>query len=374
MVAKGQNSVDFPRRPVLLNLVPERTARMRPPGSTSLLCRFSIVALSLREKDASPHKDVSPRKRFPLAEREGYYRAFTLVELLVVIAIIGILAGLILPAVQMAREAGRRTQCQNHLKQLGVATLLHHDVQQHFPTGGWGYRWVGDATRGFGEAQPGGWIFNILPFIEQENLRSQATDATRQQMLTVPLELLICPSRRSAGLYPYGETMFGLANCPAPASAAKSDYAICAGDDPQPGGSGPADTSDASYVWPSFQKATGISFVRTRIGLEHVKDGASNTVMIGEKHLPYAEYDTGQSLGDDQTMLHGDDADIRRWMSGPPLPDSTPGEPDRFGGPHAGGAYFVFCDGGVRLVASDLDADACRNLGNRRDGKHVNLD
>ena len=354
---------------------------MHPGVATYSLSRFSAV-LSAPCLAPRPHHTNPQRKRelfSPISNPQSAISnpprsGFTLVELLVVIAIIGILTGLLLPAVQYAREAGRRTQCQNHLKQLGLAALMHHDAMHHFPTGGWGYRWVGDSTRGFGQGQPGGWIFNILPFLEQENLRSQGTDATRTAMLGVPLEVLICPSRRRAGLYPYGETMFGLANCPAPASAAKSDYAICAGDDPQPGGSGPASLTDATYVWPSFQKATGISFVRTTIGLEQVKDGASNTVMIGEKHLPYAEYDTGASLGDDQTMLLGDDADIRRWMSGPPLPDSTPGEPDRFGGPHSGGACFVFCDGGVRLVARDLDQGVCRNLGNRRDGKQVSFD
>jgi prepilin-type processing-associated H-X9-DG protein len=201
-----------------------------------------------------------------------------------------------------------------------------------------------------------------------------ATDPTRAQMLGVALPGMNCPSRRHAGLTTYGEVVYGLANCTAPASAAKSDYAICAGDDPQPGGFGPKDVNDATYVWPSYQKATGISFVRTRIGLEQVKDGASNTCMIGEKHLPYADYDSGKSVGDDQTMYLGDDADIRRWMNGPPLPDSTPGEPDRFGGPHTGGAYFVFCDGAVRLVSSALDAVVCRNIGNRRDGQHIHLD
>jgi prepilin-type N-terminal cleavage/methylation domain-containing protein len=346
-------------------------------GFTLSLSQFSAASSAACLAPGAPHSN-SPQQRRTQSKiqnpKSKISSGFTLVELLVVIAIIGILVGLMIPAVQMAREAARRTQCQNNLKQLGLATLMHHDTQHHFPTGGWGYRWVGDSTRGFGEAQPGGWIFNVLPFLEQENLRSQGTDATRAAMLAVPLEVLICPSRRRAGLYPYGETALGLANCTPPLSAAKSDYAICAGDDPQPGGAGPASVTDATYVWPSFQQATGISFVRTRITLEQVKDGASNTVMLGEKHLPYADYDSGTSLGDDQTMLLGDDADIRRWMSGPPLPDSTAGEPDRFGGPHRGGASFVFCYGGVRLVSRDLNEVDCRNLGNRRDGQHVQIE
>ena len=152
---------------------------------------------------------------------------FTLVELLVVMAIIGILAGMLLPAVEAARETARKTQCMNNLKQQGNATLQHESAQGIFPTGGWGYLWAGDPDRGFTKLQPGGWIYNILPYLGEQALHdlgkglpepppgSRTTlgpnDATaplpdKQAALLVltrtPLAMMNCPSRRRAVIYP----------------------------------------------------------------------------------------------------------------------------------------------------------------------------
>src|SRR4029077_15365078 len=108
--------------------------------------------------------------RMTTAQPAGISRAFTLIELLVVIAIIGVLVALLLPAVQSAREAARRTHCQNNLKQIGVAFLNFEGAQKAFPSGGWGYHWTGDPDMGFGEKQPGGWAFSILPYLEDSTV------------------------------------------------------------------------------------------------------------------------------------------------------------------------------------------------------------
>src|SRR5947207_12126668 len=113
--------------------------------------------------------DRIPRLR--RCRRDG----FTLIELLVVIAIIAILIGLLLPAVQKVREAAARTQCLNNLKQMGIGLHSCHDTNGYFPSGGWGWNWMGDPDRGSGKRQPGGWVFCILPYVEQQQLFSQGS-------------------------------------------------------------------------------------------------------------------------------------------------------------------------------------------------------
>src|SRR5665647_549730 len=104
--------------------------------------------------------------------------AFTLVELLVVITIIGILIALLLPAVQAAREAARKMQCSNNLKQLALGCLNHEQAQGFYPSGGWRWSLGGDPDCGFGRRQPGGFLYNLLPYIEQQSLHDMGAGMT----------------------------------------------------------------------------------------------------------------------------------------------------------------------------------------------------
>lgn len=127
--------------------------------------------------------------------------AFTLVEMLVVIAIIGILVSMLLPAVQQVREAARRADCMNNLKQIGIATMLFHDVNGAFPPAR-----IAAAAGGLdgSDCDQGcaSWLVQLLPFAEQDNLYSLwdfQLDFDEQQIdaITTPIEMLICRSRRT---------------------------------------------------------------------------------------------------------------------------------------------------------------------------------
>ena len=158
--------------------------------------------------------------------------AFTLVEILVVISLIGVLVALLLPGVQAARESARRSSCSNNMKQIGLAVKLHTDSHRIFPTGGWGADWVGDPDKGYGPKQPGGWIYNVLPYVEEANLRDrgkgQPDNAKRtilSEVMQTPIEVFNCPSWRLARAYPYTGPPT-LKNAQPPERVAKSDYAI----------------------------------------------------------------------------------------------------------------------------------------------------
>lgn len=332
-----------------------------------------------------------------------FRRGFTLVELLVVIAIIGILVALLLPAVQAAREAARRTACQNHLKQLGLASLNHHDQYRQFPTGGWGWGWgVGEPDAGFDRYQPGGWLYNVLPFVEQHSLRELGEGQTNQlqkrntlrNLAAIPVALYHCPSRRNTQAYPCANARIpNLGNI---TECNKTDYAANAGDTlHQDCNAGPM------KLLRGFDKSkyadtdhTGIVFRMSEIRIKDVTDGTSKTYMIGEKMLSTAHYETGIDAADDQTAYVGYDIDTVRFTGKrnpahpllpstkmpvvelPPIADYQRDAanlgcqiPDvlSFGSAHPGGFQVSYCDGSVRMLAYSIDSHLHRLSGHRSD-------
>ncbi|QDT73964.1 DUF1559 family PulG-like putative transporter [Lacipirellula limnantheis] len=344
-------------------------------------------------------------------ERRPARSAFTLVELLVVIAIIGVLVALLLPAVQAAREAARRQQCGNNMKQMALAAQNHHDAQKFFPTGGWGWWWVGDADRGFGRNQPGGWSFSMLPYMEQAQLRSRASDgdpenigpAQREgalQVLRTRVEHWWCPSRRPQNVYPKGTSTYYAANAARATDgnivAARSDYAMCVGDrnvvetgEFPVNSEGSAPTTHAAsktYNWETDTVGvyrrngansgkdwyTGVGFQRSEIGFKQITDGSSQTYLIGEKYLNPQNYENGADGGDNETWGTGFNNDMFRAAYDPPAQDRA-GLPPKdcqsmiFGATHTGW-YMAFCDGHVEMLGFDIDPLVHRANGNRADG------
>jgi prepilin-type N-terminal cleavage/methylation domain-containing protein/prepilin-type processing-associated H-X9-DG protein len=332
--------------------------------------------------------------------------AFTLVELLVVITIIGILIALLLPAVQMAREAARQTQCRNHLKQIALAWLQHEERQKSLPTGGWGYCWAGEPTSGFDVKQPGGWEYNILPYIELGDLHDLGMGEGRVitvsrpgflQRVQTPVATFICPTRRPSLAYPYltDSLNFFRNVTPQPGVTGRSDYAANSGEcttDPFwviPASSNPTSLaageaqSDASWGGYPGHFVNGVVGLHVLVKLADITDGTSNTYMVGEKNLNPDRYADGTALGDNQAWDAGWTADNVRLVglcsatlvSTLPVLDvyqpaqDTPGwDNDRiFGSAHANGFAMAFCDGSVTFLNYTIDLETNRRLGVRMD-------
>jgi prepilin-type N-terminal cleavage/methylation domain-containing protein len=332
-------------------------------------------------------------------KRVGQGQAFTIVELLVAMAIIGMLIALLLPAVQAVRESARRMQCTNNLKQLSLGVLQHVDAHQQYPTGGWGWSWVGDADRGFGPRQTGGWYYNILPFIEENNIYNlpqdgdQFTVTDKQKtganaMTKMTLGIANCPSRRPCILFakPFSGTFVAYNaadNDPDNNFAARGDYAINSGDqDFDEYFSGPKTLAegDIPSFWPAIQKThniditkcSGISFERSEIIPDQVRDGTTHTIMLGEKYLNPDHYVTGHKFYDNESLYTGFNNDNFRSAFSPPTRDCAGlTNPLLFGSIHVNSCNFIFCDGSARSISYSIDPILFSSLGNRADGRTI---
>ncbi len=313
--------------------------------------------------------------------------AFTLIELLVVIAIIAILIALLLPAVQQAREAARRTQCKNNLKQIGLALHNYHDVYNKFPPGSfWNNPHVGN------NYQQGSLLAHLLPYVEQANMFSQ-----------IPFSNPPLPSRNvNEAVLPSGQLMrvaFKVPGYVCPSDTAGTNYngrgtvqnyagSKGASNAGSPAGGNPNATGPlCADLYLSFRKGTGggsgVSGPFHRNGrsdsMRDCIDGLSNTIYVGEvrpecsNHIQqgWLEANNGQGMASTLYPINLDtcSADAStgcRWRNN---------WTNEFGfrSRHVGGAQFLLGDGAVRFISENIDHEAYNRLGAKADGLTVTV-
>jgi prepilin-type N-terminal cleavage/methylation domain-containing protein/prepilin-type processing-associated H-X9-DG protein len=286
---------------------------------------------------------------------------FTLLELLIVIAIMGVLLALLLPAVQKVREAASRSQCANHLKEIGLAFQNHHSLLGYFPTAG--DTWASPPTYvngvpAVGEDQGAGWGFQILPYLEADNTwrgGGATTDSARQRIAVATLNpIFFCPSRRAPMTVSFADGY--LSKSPTDlVTHALCDYAGNNLDD----GSG----------------AIRSTVFGPPLGLADITDGASNTLLIGEKRLNLYYLGFVPRSDDNEGYSSGNDWDTMRNVNFPPDRDTNAATTERgfanFGSSHPSGHNAVFADGSVHHLAYSIDPEVFALLGSRADGKPI---
>ena len=301
---------------------------------------------------------------------------FTLVELLVVIAIIGILIALLLPAVQAAREAARRSQCSNNLKQLALAVHNYADSHKTFPSG-----FITDNPQDdlILERSNWGWGALVLPYVEQDTLHSQLRVGTVSlhvnllataglAALQTPVQAFVCPSdigsalnsfTDSTGNYSKLVTSDGTDRIP----IAKSNYV----------GVACSSTSTTPPVEPvQYGPPTGVFFQNSAVAFPDILDGTSNTLMLGERSFRVYDLDVGaaNALGF-SAMVSGYTSRKRSILGVLGIPYwginqtviNRAHQNRGFHSLHPGGAQFALCDGSSRFISETVDYKGSTNAG-----------
>ncbi|OHB84950.1 MAG: hypothetical protein A2V98_12190 [Planctomycetes bacterium RBG_16_64_12] len=275
----------------------------------------------------------------------GSRPAFTLIELLVVIAIIGILVALLLPAVQAAREAARRMQCSNKLKQIGLALHNYHDTHHSFPPGNMDF--------GVSQSQEWGWAVFLLPYLEQgpfhqrlapnaRRLVELLSDPVDQTLCQFPLDVFRCPSDRTPRLLQGTDQprdMDGVAPVGPNFFAATSNYIGVTG------------------FWEiGIQPSNGVFGANSEVKFLDIVDGTSNTFAVGEREF-YCASGTWAGVRDArQSGPRGADYVLGRvsYKMNAVKNVGIPSCCQAFSSPHPGGAQFAMCDGAVRFVSENI--------------------
>jgi len=287
-------------------------------------------------------------------------RGFTLIELLVVIAIIAVLIALLLPAVQQAREAARRSQCINNLKQLGLALHTYHDSMNVFPPG-----WLGVQAAAPHMYGPSGfaWGSHILPYIDQAPLYGQINfnvsciDPLNNTARQAVLNVFRCPSDSSDNTWQIAEEGNpGNILATLPTANYVGNF----------GSEGYEDICDAAPFPAAQCMSNGMLFHNSSTRMRDFVDGASNTIFLGEHKTNAAQGWHSTWVG---VVPDGEEA-VARVLA---VADHTPNHPaqhmEDFSSPHIGGVHTLFGDGRVRFLSQNIDANVFRGLATRAGGE-----
>jgi prepilin-type N-terminal cleavage/methylation domain-containing protein/prepilin-type processing-associated H-X9-DG protein len=295
--------------------------------------------------------------------------AFTLIELLVVIAVIAVLIGLLLPAVQQSREAARRAECLNHLKQIALGVHNFVDAHQALPSSRLG-------------PQHATWFVQILPQVEQANLYNAWNLANTyytqsSTVRTTMVALFFCPSRRSSML----STQFEVSSTGLPDT---QPYPGVLGDYAANGGQFAGAIVDNPLCNGVMCQADArlnndqVVETKSKTSLRDVTDGTSNTFLVGEKHVPRSKYgQSGPSWGDG-AIFNGDFPRNYNRIAGLPKFNLGQGPNDldgpwhcKFGSDHPGVCQFAFTDGHVAALKNSTDMTLLNRLAVRNDGQII---
>ena len=314
--------------------------------------------------------------------------AFTLVELLVVIAIIGILIALLLPAVQAARESARRSQCQNNLKQLGLAIQMYHDTWGRYPY-----------TRSGGGNNRHTWALILLPYLEQGSVLelyqsdipgvsktdgmnnhgnpgggtgTPHPDVVAARSAQVPA--FFCPSRRVP------PSISPITAPPNTTTGTASDYAACSGHDGTIPTSGIFQLVNQFHMGPPFEAPPNEKRGQV-VRINDVLDGTNATMLLGEKHIQLV-ISSGVSAGQpglnnfaiDGMIFSASENNTYHRRAGPSFPLANSVQipiNNQFGSWHPGVCQFVFADGSVRALRNSTAGTTLGRLANRKDGEAV---
>ncbi|WP_339734227.1 DUF1559 domain-containing protein [uncultured Gimesia sp.] len=305
-------------------------------------------------------------------------KGFTLIELLVVIAIIAILIALLLPAVQQAREAARRTQCKNNLKQLGLALHNYYDVNKTFPPG-----WIYHSGGGLGQ-NAWGWGTFILPYMDQAPLYNNMAPGTNTMAAISAIDttgtllpMWRCPTDAQPKRVTSGGILLGTANYNGvmgryDTALAGTSYSPNAGANAHPFANRPA--SDIRNY-----KGEGIFGPNSTTKNRDITDGTSNTLMVGEKSSLHGTNRLGIVWAGTRLdqCAHCSVASIFGIVGVTDVNINEDGGGDGyaeekvFTSRHVGGAHFLLGDGAVRFLSENIDTTTFQNLGNKSDGNVI---